>query len=50
MSMFICAKCRELCDSDDGCEEVGHTELVCVPCFDALTDEEMAAALSKAGA
>lgn len=48
MLIFICARCREICDSDDGYEEVSSTELVCVPCFDQLTDDEMRAALSKA--
>lgn len=45
MSMYICARCRELRDSDDGCEAIGRTELACVPCFDQLSDDEMRAAL-----
>lgn len=45
MSMYICTRCRNLCDSDDGCEAIGPVELACVPCFDQLSDDEMRAAL-----
>ena len=41
MSMFWCARCDELRDSDDGCEEYGPkgTDLICVDCMDELDDE-----------
>lgn len=36
MSMFWCAKCDNLRDSDDGCQEYGPkgTELICADCMD----------------
>jgi hypothetical protein len=38
MSIFYCHQCDELCDADDGCEEI-KGELVCVDCAE-LEDEE----------
>ncbi len=34
MSMFWCASCDNLRDSDDGCEEVDGFRLRCVECMD----------------
>ncbi len=39
MSMFWCARCAELRDSDDGCEELGD-RLLCSYCGDEVEDEE----------
>lgn len=46
MSMFVCARCRELRDSDDGAEERGKHELLCVPCADQ--DDDPAEAYANA--
>ena len=43
MSIFLCARCDELRDSDDGCEEApskyGKFQLLCVDCLNDLEDE-----------
>ena len=41
MSMFLCARCDNLRDSDDGCAEWGpkQTELICVDCMAEVEDE-----------
>jgi hypothetical protein len=43
MSMFHCARCDNLRDSDDGCVEYGSkgTELMCVDCMDEQDDEPL---------
>jgi len=47
MSMFVCARCDSIRDSDDGCEEVaGH--LVCAACADEIADDEEEQARSEA--
>lgn len=38
MSMFLCAKCDNLRDSDDGCEEYGKTGLMCADCLANLPE------------
>ena len=40
MSMFICAACEGLKDSDDGCEEYKHHQLICIDCMNDRDDEE----------
>lgn len=46
MSMFFCAECQRLRDSDDGCEEAPASkyfpahQLLCVDCVDAMDDDE----------
>ncbi len=48
MSMFVCARCRELRDSDDGCEDIGNMRrlsvLVCAECALEVHDEREAEA------
>lgn len=45
MSIFLCAKCDNLRDSDDGCEEYGpNFGLMCSDCMDEREDEESAPA------
>jgi hypothetical protein len=39
MSMFICARCAQLADGDDGCAEWGR-QLVCADCMTELDDEQ----------
>jgi hypothetical protein len=41
MSMFLCARCDEMADSDEGCEQYGKngTELICIDCMNDLEDE-----------
>jgi len=40
MSIFLCARCDELRDADDGCEEYKSTQLICIDCINDLEDEE----------
>ena len=42
MSMFWCAKCDEMADSDDGCETFGPTgtQLICIDCMNEIEDDE----------
>ena len=46
MSMFFCAECQRLSDSDDGCEEAPASkyhrphQLLCVDCLDNEPDAE----------
>lgn len=48
MSMFLCPNCDRMCDSDDGCEDIGDmkriTKLVCQPCADEHREREEAEA------
>ena len=50
MSMFYCAECQRLRDSDDGCEEAPASkyhpphQLICAECADEAEDEREAAA------
>lgn len=39
MSMFFCAKCDNLRDSDDGCEEATGNRLVCAECVDEIEEQ-----------
>lgn len=44
MSAFICARCDNLRDADDGCEEVEDFGLMCIHCMeDAEAEREEAA-------
>lgn len=38
MSMFFCARCDNLRDSDDGCEEAPGYRLWCIDCADEEDD------------
>lgn len=38
VSMFLCARCDAMRDSDDGCEEFGRL-LVCEECADEIREE-----------
>ena len=42
MSMFLCAKCDEMRDSDDGCEETPDRQggLICIDCMNEDDDGE----------
>ena len=40
MSMFICAICDTVCDSDEGCAEYGAYRLICNDCEDELEEGE----------
>jgi hypothetical protein len=42
MSMFICQRCDELRDSDDGCIEGKSNGLICADCMADLEDDEEA--------
>jgi len=42
MSMFLCARCDELRDSDDGCEEYKRTQLICIDCMNDLEGDSWA--------
>ncbi len=49
MSMFVCARCDSIRDSDDGCEEAPSPpykafSLLCVECVDEEEEEREAAA------
>ena len=51
MSIFLCARCDELRDADDGCEEApaskyGKFQLLCVDCLNDLEDEAFEKAMS----
>lgn len=52
MSMFLCAHCDQMRDSDDGCADIGNMRrisvLVCVDCADRHA-EEMEAREAAAG-
>ena len=39
MSMFLCQRCDEMKDSDDGCEEGKNFGLICVDCINDLEDD-----------
>ena len=39
MSMFLCAACDQMKDSDDGAEEYKHHQLICADCI-AERDED----------
>jgi hypothetical protein len=39
MSMFLCARCDNLRDSDDGCEEGPGLTLICDDCADEMRAE-----------
>ena len=47
MSIFLCARCDELRDSDDGCEEYKRTQLICMDCMNDMEDAEQDQALNK---
>lgn len=41
MSLFYCAECENLCDSDDGCIEAKENfGLICVDCAAELEEDE----------
>ena len=40
MSIFLCARCDELRDSDDGCEEYKRTQLICIDCMNDMESAE----------
>ncbi len=42
MSMFLCAKCDEMADSDEGCEAVGSKgiDLICIDCMNESEEDE----------
>lgn len=42
MSMFICARCDGFRDADDGCEEYGKHDLICVDCLSEFDEIEAA--------
>lgn len=46
MSMFVCARCDSIRDSDYGCEEAPASkyQLICAECADEAEDEREAAA------
>ncbi len=33
MSLFLCRRCDQFADPDDGCEEYGKTGLICADCL-----------------
>jgi hypothetical protein len=39
MSMFLCYRCDNLRDSDDGCEEGPGNSLICVNCMGELEEQ-----------
>lgn len=39
MSMFYCAECLNLRDSDDGCEETPVNRLICAECADEVEEQ-----------
>ncbi len=39
MSMFLCQRCDEMKDSDDGCEEGKNFGLICADCMADMEDE-----------
>lgn len=41
MSMFMCARCDQFRDSDDGCEDFGRN-LVCLECAEDIREESAA--------
>lgn len=49
VSLFICAECGHLCDSDDGCEEAPASkyhpphQLLCVDCAEEELEAEVRA-------
>ena len=45
MSVFSCARCHAIRDSDDGCDESPGGRLVCVDCVDEMEDEDAEAQL-----
>lgn len=49
MSMFVCARCDSIRDSDDGCEEAPASkyQLICAECADEAEDEREAANLHR---
>ncbi len=40
MSIFLCARCDEMRDSDDGCAKAPNNGLYCIDCMNELEDEE----------
>ena len=48
MSIFLCARCDELRDSDDGCEEYKRTQLICMDCISDMEDAEQEYAMHGA--
>lgn len=38
MSIFICGKCDNYADADDGCEEIDD-KLICIDCVNDEEDE-----------
>jgi hypothetical protein len=39
MAMFFCARCDNLRDSDDGCDEAPGFRLYCAECADELEEQ-----------
>lgn len=37
--MFMCARCQQYADSDDGCDESPGGRLICLDCLDDELDE-----------
>ncbi len=40
MSMFLCQRCDEMRDSDDGCAEGKNNGLICIDCMNDMEDEQ----------
>lgn len=41
MSIFLCARCRDYRDSDDGCEPTADgNSLICIDCVNEQADDE----------
>ncbi len=47
MSMFICGRCDNLRDSDDGCEEGPNNSLICEDCLSNTPEDETRAAMNR---
>ena len=40
MSMFLCHRCDEIADSDEGCKEGPRFSLICIDCMNNEPDED----------
>ena len=48
MSIFVCQRCDNLRDSDDGCREGANFGLICIDCINDEPDDDPAEAYANA--